>query len=297
MPRRPQKRRRLSTTTTTTTSSLADAATGCMWPRPAPADTHTLVRAFRDSADLSCTSCRRSLAASSIGGASYTTKRGQLVVCPRCQATSCAICSRTCTSVPPSLPPTPLLSFSPSPSPSPPGTPLGPLENRLLPLPSSHDAPGVTDRDTPRARAHTHTALLPGAGGRSRRRKHREPEDDDEGTVVGVDDYADAKDGFNGNSNGNGYSNGTGTGAGAGARMFLPGCGRTLCKNCCFENAQTGTTTCYECYGLPPPPPSQAQTQDQDQYCHSDTTLRPGPGRSLPTQAGSPSMAMTPLLI
>ena len=39
----------------------------------------------------------------------------------RCKSTSCSICSRICTAVPGSLPPTPLLTYSPSPSP--PGTP------------------------------------------------------------------------------------------------------------------------------------------------------------------------------
>ncbi|KAJ6629918.1 hypothetical protein B0H10DRAFT_2428226 [Mycena sp. CBHHK59/15] len=27
------------------------------------------------------------------------------------------------------------------------------------------------------------------------------------------------------------------------------GCGRSVCRDCCFENPQESTTTCYDCYG------------------------------------------------
>ncbi|KAF8803335.1 hypothetical protein BYT27DRAFT_7145355 [Phlegmacium glaucopus] len=30
---------------------------------------------------------------------------------------------------------------------------------------------------------------------------------------------------------------------------FGPGCGRLLCRSCCFENIQNNTTTCLDCYG------------------------------------------------
>ncbi|KDQ27228.1 hypothetical protein PLEOSDRAFT_158880 [Pleurotus ostreatus PC15] len=56
-----------------------------------------------------CTSCRRIL---------HATRTG-IVECARCNAILCAICSRRCTQNIPSYPPTPQLSFTPTPTPSP----------------------------------------------------------------------------------------------------------------------------------------------------------------------------------
>lgn len=28
-----------------------------------------------------------------------------------------------------------------------------------------------------------------------------------------------------------------------------PGCGRTICRDCCIENIQSNTISCYDCYG------------------------------------------------
>ncbi|KJA16245.1 hypothetical protein HYPSUDRAFT_219569 [Hypholoma sublateritium FD-334 SS-4] len=30
---------------------------------------------------------------------------------------------------------------------------------------------------------------------------------------------------------------------------FGPGCGKFICRNCCYEDAHNNTTTCLECYG------------------------------------------------
>lgn len=49
----------------------------------------------------------------------------------RCASLTCSICSRTCTTPPPSQPPTPHLTYSPTPTPTP------PLPPTSLPLPSS----------------------------------------------------------------------------------------------------------------------------------------------------------------
>ncbi|KAF9466784.1 hypothetical protein BDZ94DRAFT_1250768 [Collybia nuda] len=35
----------------------------------------------------------------------------------------------------------------------------------------------------------------------------------------------------------------------SGDHDLVPGCGRIMCRNCCFENSQSNTTTCYDCYG------------------------------------------------
>lgn len=82
---------------------------------------------------------------------------------------SCSICSRICTTCPPSMPPTPLLSYTPTP----PATPTLPCS----PLPSDAD-------DTPKARAHAHAFSV--ASDHTRRRKKRE--DDEEQTLIGGDD-------------------------------------------------------------------------------------------------------------
>ncbi|KAH9931756.1 hypothetical protein B0H21DRAFT_96362 [Amylocystis lapponica] len=52
----------------------------------------------------------------------------------------------------------------------------------------------------------------------------------------------------------------------AGAEI-LPGCGRTICRNCCFESLPSNATTCYDCCGRPyraavPAPQMQAQGFD-----------------------------------
>ncbi|KAG5340346.1 hypothetical protein C0989_002075 [Termitomyces sp. Mn162] len=61
----------------------------------------------------SCVSCHRALKAA----------QGLLVICARCSALTCAICSRTCTACPSSMPPTPYLTRSPTPEPHPPSPP------------------------------------------------------------------------------------------------------------------------------------------------------------------------------
>ena len=53
--------------------------------------------------------------------------RRQMTLGTRCGQLTCNICSRTCTQLPPSQPPTPMLSYSPTP----PCTPLSPLPLRL----------------------------------------------------------------------------------------------------------------------------------------------------------------------
>lgn len=116
------------------------------------------------------------------------------------------------------MPPTPLLSYSPSL----PGTPISPAQ--LNTLPSVGDV-----EDTPRPRhavAHSHPqaqtqAVVSPSRPRQRsepsKRKKKKTEDDEEGnTPIGADDNAVTK-----STGGN-----------------TPGCGRTLCKNCCIENAQ-----------------------------------------------------------
>lgn len=180
----------------------------------------------------------------------------------RCRATSCTICSRTCTTIPSSQPPTPLLSFSPSP----PGTPLGPTEDRSLSFPSEFHLD-----ETPRPRARTYTRT-----DSARRRRRSDIEDDDERTVVGAEDDTLARL------------------KGVEDPGASPGCGRVMCKKCCVENVQTyvtrsfvpyfyvfillsssGATTCYDCYGLPPPKHSadRCQSAHDSEYSSANPSL------------------------
>ncbi|KAA1473304.1 hypothetical protein DENSPDRAFT_859839 [Dentipellis sp. KUC8613] len=62
---------------------------------------------------VSCSSCHRLL----------NGKSGQSVSCARCNAATCTVCSRTCSSAPPSYPPTPVLSHSPTPPTTPSASP------------------------------------------------------------------------------------------------------------------------------------------------------------------------------
>ncbi|KAF8736941.1 hypothetical protein AX14_013677 [Amanita brunnescens Koide BX004] len=55
--------------------------------------------------------------------------QGQLLLCSRCSAPTCAVCSRTCTARVPSQPPTPHLTWSPTPSP--PQSPRPPITSDL----------------------------------------------------------------------------------------------------------------------------------------------------------------------
>ena len=123
------------------------------------------------------------------------------------------ICSRTCTSIPTSQPPTPLLSFSPSP----PGTPLGLPEDRTLVIPTEFhldETPRAARVTNTTTRMHERTEL-------ARRRRHSDIVDDDERTVVGAEDDSLARL------------------KGVDDLGASPGCGRAMCKNCCVENVQT----------------------------------------------------------
>ena len=174
----------------------------------------------------------------------------------RCKSTSCSICSRICTAVPGSLPPTPLLTYSPSPSP--PGTPYLNSETPYLAFSMSSFRSGTPSFSGDQHHRHHHQGTGSGSTSgmgrvqqvQSRRRKFRGDDDeDDEGeTVVGVDD-----------GDGDGYEYGFGglddaqmwngakrhkqlrgsNGDGRGRDEILPGCGRSICKNCCIENTQS----------------------------------------------------------
>ncbi|KAJ7602414.1 hypothetical protein DFH06DRAFT_1201058 [Mycena polygramma] len=165
---RPQtKRRRLNPP-----SNTSILLTESIPPKPAP----------KTSAVAVCASCHRASTASAT----------PILVCPRCSAPTCTVCSRTCTSRTP---------FS-------------------MPNTSAHSWP-------PAPRRRTALALNAPNTNTSAPVKRKKPRDDDERDS---DQEEQARDGC---------VLGTGT-----------GCGRTLCRECCFESPQESATTCYDCRGL-----------------------------------------------
>lgn len=133
-------------------------------------------------------------------------------LCARCAQLTCNICSRMCTHLPPTQPPTPILSYSPTP----PCTPLPPLPLRL----------SVTFQSA------ASSAALKSPRVTSKHRKRREfdggsnPNDNQHMMEDFVDELTDDE-------------------------MIIDGrgCGRKVCRNCSFENPQSESTTCYDCYG------------------------------------------------
>lgn len=160
------------------------------------------------------------------------------------------------------MPPTPQLTFSPSP----PGTPVyAPLDARPLPtklllaplaarsfaIPNDFNAgvdPDVEDHTrTPRSRAavaaqvtraqalNAHSVSVPHGMEASRPpilslHKKRQSNTDTETLHVDTDHTC---------SSGESDCNSGPSKYGSGVAGTLPGCGRTLCRNCCFENMQS----------------------------------------------------------
>ncbi|TFK85109.1 hypothetical protein K466DRAFT_588366 [Polyporus arcularius HHB13444] len=145
----------------------------------------------------------------------FGSKQGQLVQCARCHAATCVICSRTCNGCLPCLPPT----MTSTPDASKPDA----CARLPMPLPFSR---------RPALALHTKTALgaapPPMAGRRRKMRDRDDAEDDDEGR--GHTGDGDGESGKEKQEDG-----------------VLPGCERTVCRNCAFEIPDRELTTCYDC--------------------------------------------------
>ena len=152
-----------------------------------------------------------------------------LIIFCRCLSTTCAVCSRTCTHSAASQPPTPHLTWSPTPSPSPMPSP----RRSVLSLNSSNVNLPLSGL--------LHTQTQSSATGK--RRKHADEDD--------IPSYPDVKS--------TSYAEDQGE--------FGEGCGRFVCRNCCYEDTHkcvafflifmhlsdryliSNTTTCLDCYG------------------------------------------------
>ena len=119
----------------------------------------------------------------------------------RCERLTCNVCSRTCTHLPPSQPPTPMLSYSPTP----PCTPLPPLPLRLaVTFQSAVSAVAVK---SPRVTSKQRKRRVFDGGSNPNDNQHMMEDLVDES----IDD-----------------------------EMIIDGhgCGRKVCRNCSFENPQ-----------------------------------------------------------
>ncbi|KAH9840797.1 uncharacterized protein C8Q71DRAFT_423557 [Rhodofomes roseus] len=130
----------------------------------------------------------------------------------RCRATTCLVCSRTCSAPPLSMPPTPALTRSSTPSPSPSPSPRRPA----LALSTN---------------SRTANALSNPAPERTPAGKRRKP--------LQSDTDGDEQPSWS-------------LGIEKASKEATPrGCGRTVCRSCCHENALSATTTCYDCLNHP----------------------------------------------
>lgn len=130
----------------------------------------------------------------------------------RCTSLTCPTCSRTCTAPPPSIPPTPHLTYSPTPNPTP------PLPSHSTSSPR-RTALGLTSLNN----ASFNSVGGPGGG---KRRKFRDEDDDG---IAGVGKEVDSRLGLEGDS---------------GQVGLIPrGCGKTICRGCCEESWQRSVPT------------------------------------------------------
>ena len=119
----------------------------------------------------------------------------------RCEKLTCNVCSRTCTHLPPSQPPTPMLSYSPTP----PCTPLSPLPLRLA----------VTFQSAASAVA----VKSPRPTSRQRKRREFDGGSNPNDNQHMAEDFVSEP---------------------TSDEMIIDGhgCGRKVCRNCSFENPQ-----------------------------------------------------------
>jgi len=132
----------------------------------------------------------------------------------RCEKLTCNVCSWTCTHLPPSQLPTPMLSYSPTP----PCTPLPPLPLRLA-VTFQSAASAVAIR-SPRVTRSSHRKRREFDGGSN--------PNDNQHVVLDLDD---------GSTN---------------DEMIIDGrgCGRKVCRNCSFENPQRSAPLIPRVYPL-----------------------------------------------
>ncbi|KIK93259.1 hypothetical protein PAXRUDRAFT_829147 [Paxillus rubicundulus Ve08.2h10] len=197
MTRKPAaKRRRLNHTNS---SSTIDPG---FQPSKALTDNSSFTSNFvHGSSKLSCSTCHRTLSTTTRPAA------GVPPVCSRCSAPTCTICARTCASYtrPSSVPPTPALTRSSSPCSSTAHTPV-----------SSSGSPKRVALGLSFTTMNCDPSVTP-APARVKRKKTPTDKDDN----LGLRDHETDGDSCEGVEDGS---------------VFIPGCGRVVCRACCVES-------------------------------------------------------------
>ncbi|KIK63915.1 hypothetical protein GYMLUDRAFT_40127 [Collybiopsis luxurians FD-317 M1] len=164
------------------------------------------------SAHLSTTR-NTALACVSCHRRAQSASRSFIVFCARCSSPTCTVCSRTCSASAASHFLNTHLAWSPTPPPSPPEPHSPPHSSRRFAL-------SLNSVNTNSTYGYAQT----NAPGKRKKLKEDDPERDE--TQVRLEDEDENEEVELGR-----------------------GCGRTICKNCCFENIQNETITCHDCYG------------------------------------------------
>ncbi|KIM63257.1 hypothetical protein SCLCIDRAFT_117859 [Scleroderma citrinum Foug A] len=215
--RKPTVKRRKLNTTWSTSHIEAATITGKALPAspntPDAGDGGSMT--FTIGSKLSCSSCHRALSSAVRSGA------GLVVICAKCMAPTCTVCSRTCSSIQPPFPLTPPPTQSPSPS---------PIQGNNQSNPGS-TSPKRIALGSNAFVMHCDATMPP-----SVKRKRSLVEKVDADTRVKTCDQqssslsCDIVDDI--------------------SSVPLPGCGRIICKACCIESVVSGDTLCVDCDAL-----------------------------------------------
>ncbi|KIM34870.1 hypothetical protein M413DRAFT_450019 [Hebeloma cylindrosporum] len=165
-----------------------------------------------------CASCHRAL--------SLTTGAGSIIQCAVCSSITCTVCSRTCTHSVTSQPPTPHLTWSPTPSP-----PLAPSPRRSV---LALNSPNTNNSLRPADQLPL-TPTQASVAGKRRKIMDVDGYDSDLPHLRHLKDLLAGDSGIDRQDQDQ-------------SELGL-GCGRLVCRKCCYEDIPSNTTTCLECYG------------------------------------------------
>jgi len=198
---------------------LLGSTTPSVSPTTAPPKVLSITTGVKGISPI-CTSCHRAFnLAPGVAG---------IIQCAVCLSTTCTVCSRTCTHGVASHPPTPSLTWSPTPSP-----PLMPSPRRSV---LALNSPNTNTSLRPADQLQLTPAPLSVPG----KRRKTVDEDGDEPDLCHLRDLKGVL---------------TGEGGIDEQEQDRPqdelglGCGRLVCRRCCYEDIPANTTTCVECYG------------------------------------------------
>jgi len=199
---------------------LLGSATPSVSPATVPPKVHAIATGVKGISPI-CTSCHRAsnLAPGTAG----------IIQCAVCASTTCTVCSRTCTHGVTSQPPTPSLTWSPTPSP-----PLAPSPRRSV---LALNSPNTNTSFRPADQLQLTPSQLSVPG----KRRKTVDEDGDEPDLSHLGHLKDILLGEGGIGEQEQEQDRPQDELGL-------GCGRLVCRRCCYEDIPANTTTCVECY-------------------------------------------------